>query len=209
MYPPADIGDKSKKITNIRDNPAREEAIVSLAQFRPEKNHALQLHVFSKILRNRPNTVFYVMGGVRNSQDERLVDELKSLAFDILKLPKENIHFVINASREDVNERLKKAKCAIHTMIDEHFGISLLEYLEAKLPVVCHRSGGPEMDILLPDEKFGYLAADEDEFTGKVLHVLSHFDSNEIKQKRIAGYNSLSRFLSDDAFGKLFAKTFL
>ena len=107
------------------------------------------------------------------------------------------------------NERLKRAKCAIHTMIDEHFGISLLEYLEAKVPVVCHRSGGPEMDILLPEEKFGFLASDEDEFTAKVLHVLTNFESNEIKQKRIAGFNSLSRFLSDDAFGKHFAKTFL
>lgn len=36
----------------------------------------------------------------------------------------------------------------IHTMIDEHFGISLVEFLAAGLLVVAHNSAGPKMDIL-------------------------------------------------------------
>jgi glycosyltransferase involved in cell wall biosynthesis len=89
-------------------------------------------------------------------------------------------------------------------MVDEHFGISLLEFLEAKLPVVAHRSGGPEKDILMPDERFGLLASTEDEFVDKITSVLSDFKSK--KKMRIDAYNSLNRFMNDTQFGDAFAK---
>lgn len=36
----------------------------------------------------------------------------------------------------------------LHTMVDEHFGISVVELLAAGLYVVAHNSGGPRTDIL-------------------------------------------------------------
>lgn len=36
----------------------------------------------------------------------------------------------------------------LHTMIDEHFGIALVEFLASGLLVVAHNSGGPKSDIL-------------------------------------------------------------
>jgi alpha-1,2-mannosyltransferase len=210
LYPPAAIGDfQSLSSIPKSDDNQREDAIVSLSQFRPEKNHILQLRVFAQVLKKQPKAVLWLMGGVRNKEDETLVEELRYQAFDDLKIPKDRIEFIMNVPREEVNSRLARAKCAIHTMVDEHFGISLLEYLHAKIPIVSHRSGGPEMDILLPDEKFGYLAISEEEFADKIVNVISNFDSAEVKQKRIDGFNSLSRFQSDEAFGRSFASIFV
>ena len=206
LYPPAAIGNP---IIPIEEHERRKVAIVSLAQFRPEKNQELQVRVFSRVLKSFPNAVFWMMGGCRNADDEKLIQRLRYIAFEELEIPQSKIEFIVNASREEVDRRLREAQCAIHTMVDEHFGISLLEYLDAQTPIVCHRSGGPELDIILPDERYGYLASSENEFVDKVSFVLGHFDSKEVKEKRLDGFNSLNRFYSDEQFGLKFASIFL
>jgi alpha-1,2-mannosyltransferase len=210
LYPPAAIGlSKSIKTISSKEDKARENILLSLAQFRPEKNHALQIRVFKRVLEKSPQTKFWIMGGCRNTQDEELLSGLKKLAIAELRIPRKNIEFVVNASWEEISQRLRRGKCAIHTMMDEHFGISLLEFLDAKIPIVCHRSGGPESDILLPDEQFGYLATKEEEFAEKIENVLKNFNSGPVHDKRVNGYNSLYRFYSDERFGKEFARIFL
>jgi alpha-1,2-mannosyltransferase len=210
LYPPAAIGD-GEHITVIaaQEDKVRLNAIVSVAQFRPEKNHELQLRVFARVLKSLPDTKLWVMGGCRNKEDESLISRLRRVAAEDLRIPESQIEFIVNAPREEVDKRLRTAKCAIHTMVDEHFGISLLEYLAAKTPIVTHRSGGPELDILLPNEEYGYLANSEDEYVRKIENVLKNFDSAEVRQKRINGFNSLTRFLSDEMFGDKFASIFL
>ena len=203
LYPPAAIGsgDQIKDITSLEDK-ARRKVLVSLAQFRPEKNQKLQISVFAKVVAKIPDAEFWVMGGARNSADNQLMNDLNEYAKS-LGIPESNIRFIANAEWSEVSSRLRQGMCAIHTMVDEHFGISLLEFLEAKLPVVAHRSGGPENDILMPDEKFGFLASNEDEFVDKICAVLSDFKA--VKRKRIDAYNSLSRFMNDFQFGDAFA----
>ena len=204
LYPPAAIGsgDQIKDITAGEDK-ARRKVLVSLAQFRPEKNHRLQISVFAKVLAKVPDAEFWVMGGARNAADNELLEGLKQYAKS-LGIPESKISFIANAEWSQVSSRLRQGMCAIHTMVDEHFGISLLEFLEAKLPVVAHRSGGPEKDILLPDEKFGLLASTEDEFVSKITAVLTNFTN--MKKIRIDAYNSLNRFMNDTQFGDAFAK---
>jgi alpha-1,2-mannosyltransferase len=204
LYPPAAIGsgDQIKDITSGEDK-SRKKVLVSLAQFRPEKNHKLQILVFSKVLKRVPDAEFWVMGGARNDADIELLEGLKQYAKS-LRIPDDKISYIANAEWSQVSSKLRQGMCAIHTMVDEHFGISLLEFLEAKLPVVAHRSGGPENDILLPDEKYGFLASTEDEFVEKITHVLNGF--KDIKKMRIDAYNSLNRFMNDTQFGDAFAK---
>jgi alpha-1,2-mannosyltransferase len=47
---------------------------------------------------------------------------------------------------------LREAAVGIHTMWNEHFGISVVEMMAAGLVVVAHNSGGPSMDIVTPFE---------------------------------------------------------
>lgn len=204
LYPPAAIGN-GEQITKIGEE-SRQLAILSLAQFRPEKRQDFQIGIFSKILKRIPHAKFWIMGGCRNAEDELLIESLKKFAFDQLAIPRDRIDFVVNADWSEISTRLRMAKCAIHTMVDEHFGISILEFLEAKIPLVCHRSGGPETDILLPDEKYGFLASQEEEYVDKVVTVLQRFDSDEIRKMRINAFNSLSRFMNDQQFGAEFSK---
>ena len=201
MYPPAVFQPQSD--SHSLDNANRECLIVSLAQFRPEKNHEQQIRVFSNVLKQIPEARLSMIGGARNAADLALVDGLRQLA-NSLEIRPDRIELLVNADRRIVEKYLRKAKCAIHTMRDEHFGISLLEFMEAQVPVVCHRSGGPESDILFPDESYGFLATSDEEFTSKIVHVLRNFEGPKLTEKRRAASKSLDRFLNDVQFGKAF-----
>ncbi len=73
----------------------REDLVISIAQFRPEKDHALQMRAFALFLaRNKKSNVQLVMiGSVRNDADQAIVDGIRALG-DELGL-KEGKHYVL------------------------------------------------------------------------------------------------------------------
>ncbi|CAI5987253.1 unnamed protein product [Closterium sp. NIES-65] len=50
----------------------------------------------------------------------------------------------------ELQQLLGGATCGIHTMWDEHFGISVVEYMAAGAVPIAHNSAGPKMDIVVP-----------------------------------------------------------
>ena len=55
---------------------------------------------------------------------------------------KPNLHF------KKMIKEFSYAKIGIHTMLEEHFGISIVEMMAAGLYTVAHNSGGPKEDII-------------------------------------------------------------
>lgn len=43
---------------------------------------------------------------------------------------------------------MASAKVGLHTMRDEHFGISIVEMMAAGILTIAHKSGGPLKDII-------------------------------------------------------------
>jgi alpha-1,2-mannosyltransferase len=129
VYPPCDT-------SNLVEFPLedRNRTIISVAQFRPEKDHNFQIQIFDKLLkmypklRNGPKAVKLVfIGGVRNSQDSKRVADLRKL---IMQHDLENsIHIVENASYPELLRYLETSLIGLHTMKNEHFGISIIEYM--------------------------------------------------------------------------------
>lgn len=62
----------------------RDPVIMSLAQFRPEKNHTMQLYILAELFKSRPewkdNIKLRLYGGCRDKGDENIVKELEKLA---------------------------------------------------------------------------------------------------------------------------------
>ena len=79
---------------------------------------------------------------------------------------REHVEFVVNAPFSVLQDWYARASIGIHTMWNEHFGISIVEMMAAGLLVVAHNSGGPKMDIVTPwgggaevtEQHTGYLA---------------------------------------------------
>ncbi|KAJ1670545.1 asparagine-linked glycosylation protein, partial [Spiromyces aspiralis] len=167
LYPPCD----TEALSSFPFQP-RKPLIVSLAQFRPEKNHRLQIEAFSRLLERNPeyrmppasdpvSTVatpgdlgdpeypqLVIIGGARDSEDKARAAELRRLARD-LKLDRQ-VHVIVNAPYSAIKQWLAVALVGIHTMVDEHFGISIVEFLSAGLVTIANSSAGPLMDIVIP-----------------------------------------------------------
>ena len=89
-----------------------------------------------------------LLGSTRNAEDEELVKRLKQRAVDLNI--QSSTEFVVNAPFTQLQALLSRSSIGIHTMWNEHFGISVVEMMAAGLVVVAHRTAGPLMDIVVP-----------------------------------------------------------
>ncbi|MCW4048243.1 MAG: glycosyltransferase [Candidatus Bathyarchaeota archaeon] len=81
---------------------------------------------------------------------------------------------VTNPTFSQITQLLSRSKVFVHPKIGEHFGIAVVEAMASGCAAVCHRSGGPLTDIILPDERYGLLFSSEEELVRKVGHLLSN-----------------------------------
>ncbi|KAJ2454259.1 asparagine-linked glycosylation protein [Coemansia sp. RSA 2336] len=156
----------------------RQQVIVSLAQFRPEKNHSLQIEAFAKLLKTRSEykapegkakpalrdilqllegskeakpieyPLLVMIGGARNLEDEARAESLRQLAKSLGV--SSQVYVIVNAPWSQVQLWLKHSSVGIHTMRDEHFGINIVEMMAAGLLTIAHDSAGPKLDIVSP-----------------------------------------------------------
>ena len=127
----------------------RERLILSLGQFRPEKDHRLQIEAFAALKARDPkfgDVRMLMLGSTRGRDDEALLSSLKQYAQ--AKGVDGSIGFFVNRPYAELQRWMSRACVGVHTMWNEHFGISVVEMLYAGMVVVAHDSGGPKMDIL-------------------------------------------------------------
>ena len=144
IYPPCDVrrfkeiqrdSNEDQETENIR-------TILSIGQFRPEKDHALQIRAMfelRQILEEKEweRVKLVLVGGCRNAQDEKRVQDLKDLSKHLSV--EDNVIFKTNISFEELCAEIKSAFIGIHTMWNEHFGIAVVEKLAAGLLTIAHR----------------------------------------------------------------------
>lgn len=211
VYPPCrvDIEDKLSNGDDGDDDNRIPTRIVSIAQFRPEKNHRLQIEAVALLLKKSSSASkiqmvdLLVIGSCRNPDDEQRVQELKALTKDLGIDSK--VHFSINPPYEDLMKSMKSSSIGLHTMRQEHFGIGIVEMMAAGLLVVAHNSGGPKEDIV-QDRETGFLATAAEEYAAAIEECLEMTDSEANEMRRNAKKSAL-RF-SDEAFDRSFTKSF-
>ncbi|CAG8512704.1 2338_t:CDS:10, partial [Paraglomus occultum] len=184
VFPPCDTTAFSRLSIEGRAN-----IIVSVAQFRPEKDHQLQLKALQKFLqkyaefRTGPAAVTLVLiGSSRNESDELRVKQLKEQCKNLNI--EHNVIFETNAPFAKLIDWMAKAKVGIHTMWNEHFGIGIVEYMAGGVIPLAHNSGGPKMDIVVSykGDKTGFLASDDESYAS-ALHTI--FTMSDLQQRNI------------------------
>lgn len=103
-------------------------SIVSVGQFRPEKDHQLQIRAFHQLLDRRAavpggweSLRLVLIGGCSNQEDEEWVLMLRGLCQELGV--SDHVHFKLNVSLEELKTELVNATIGLHTMCNEHFGI--------------------------------------------------------------------------------------
>lgn len=128
VYPPCDTKE-FLSITRTSDVDDSVTSIVSIAQFRPEKDHKLQIRSFAKFLKclsdtERKQVKLELIGSCRNAEDQSRVDELKDLSSKLCV--DERVEFLLSVPFDVLKDRLGNGTMGLHTMWNEHFGIGKL-----------------------------------------------------------------------------------
>ena len=112
----------------------REDLVVTIARFGYGKSVELVPSIANLTCKN----VHYVMIGLAHDQSiiQAVKNKIKRLHLEA------RIVVVPNASRQDIKNYLAKAKVYLHTMKNEHFGISIAEAMSMGCVPVVHNSGG-------------------------------------------------------------------
>jgi alpha-1,2-mannosyltransferase len=231
IYPPVDTASLSKISLDNREN-----MVLSIGQFRPEKDHVLQLKAF-KLLLDRleeddnkndrgekmipeDNVKLILIGSCRGEDDEERVDNLQKLSRELVI--QDRVEFVLNQPYSILKEYLSRASVGIHTMWNEHFGIGVVEMMAAGLVTVAHDSGGPKSDIIVRPwdlQEFareggggkrptGCLASTAEEYADAMYTIIKRGAGKEVAAIRQSGRNASERF-SDDVFMKSLKETML
>eukprot|EP00911_Craspedida_sp_UC1_P000013 UC1_evm1s10 len=174
VYPPCN----TSSFGALPLEPRAQQEIVSVAQFRPEKDHALQLKAMAQLFRAHPeykdSAVLHMVGGCRNAGDEARVASLRALASQLGLREGTDVKFGLNVPFAELTKRLQSATVGLHTMRDEHFGIGVVEFLAAGAIALAHRSAGPLFDIVGEGESArGYLAVTAEEYAQAIHEILS------------------------------------
>jgi alpha-1,2-mannosyltransferase len=177
----------------------RKPYILSIGQFRPEKDHKLQIESFLLFLEKSGNKTaeLILLGGCRDSGDEARVQELRDLASKC-----DRIKFVVNATFEEKEFYLKHSLIGLHTMWNEHFGICIVEYQASGLIPLAHKSGGPLADIVVDyqGKKTGYLADNKDDYAKYMDQIFKEYNGK--KSDLQIGSREISKRFSQLEFEK-------
>ncbi|KZV86128.1 mannosyltransferase [Exidia glandulosa HHB12029] len=183
----------------------RQRLILSVQQFRPEKDHPLQVRALHALLQKRPEwragpqkVELVLVGGARNAADSARVDALKALCKELDV--EDNVVFVVNAEYLQLLSLLANASVGISTMVDEHFGINVVEYMAAGLIPVVNASGGPLQDIVVPvdGEPTGYHATDAESYAHALEEALTLSPEAELAMRRRARAHAVKKFSVDE-----------
>lgn len=151
LYPPCNTEAIEMPDTTIE----RENKIIYIAQFRPEKRHDLVLQQYSEFLKlfkaskqpikNLPTLLF--LGSCRTADDTATLESIKQLVTELDLVS--YVEFIIDCSYSEIQFQLSKVKFGLNSMWNEHFGIGVVEYLAAGVIPISHASAGPLLDIAL------------------------------------------------------------
>lgn len=159
LFPPCDVEEFSKLELEGRE----ECMILSVNQFRPEKNIPMQIEILKRLNEKSKQFKLTIVGGVKNKELYEQVKQ-KISAYGL----NDYVTFNKDANYDVLKKCLSKSDIGLHTMIDEHFGICTVDYMASGLIPICHKSAGPLIDIVKDTD---FLGLDIDEYVEKIEKI--------------------------------------
>jgi alpha-1,2-mannosyltransferase len=128
LFPPCRIADMLE--TASVDLP-RQQVVVSIGQFRPEKDHVLQLEAMETLRRLHPDCpcTLVLIGSCRGADDMARLHFLQ--AETRRRNLDESVSFVVNQPFSVLQEWLQKASVGIHTVCIIHWAVASFDFEHA------------------------------------------------------------------------------
>lgn len=189
VYPPVPSVMFNESPNSLTENP-RENMVVTVSRFSADKD-LQKIPYIAKLTKG--NARFVLIGLLH----DRKVYESLERTIGSLSLNKK-VELMPNAPKAELENMLKRAKVYLHTMVGEHFGISIVEAMATGCIPIVHNSGG--MKEFVP-EKYRYENLHD---AAKKIEIALNEWTPE-KAKTIIG---IARQFSESNFSHNFAEVF-
>ncbi len=136
IFPPVSV----KEFNGSPEYAERAPCVVSVGRISPEKRIEQQVEAISKT-----PYLLKVVGSTQPGTSQDYYQNLRKRIVDYALGKK--VNFETNIRFERLRQILSRAKIYVHTMFEEHFGISIVEAMASGCPVIMHKSGGAWTDI--------------------------------------------------------------
>jgi alpha-1,2-mannosyltransferase len=138
--------------------------------------------------------VLLMFGSTRNSDDESYVKKLEK-AISSANV-EDTVKIYVNQSYNVLRFFLSTAHIGLHTMWNEHFGISIVEMIASGIVTIAHNSGGPKDDIIKNHEN-GYLADTAEGYCSYIEDISQNYEKKD--NLKVKGREKAKEF-SDEIF---------
>jgi glycosyltransferase involved in cell wall biosynthesis len=173
------------------NTPVDAVVIIQVSRMEEGKGHHLHLEAL-RLMNNQPDWICWMVGGAQRPDEAHYLETIKKQAIDFGLIPR--LRFV--GQRSDVPRLLAASDiyCQPNTG-PEAFGITLIEAMYARLPVVTTDIGGAKEIV---DESCGHLVRLDD--SSAIAHSLGQLINNQNLREHL-GQNGLLRaqLISDPA----------
>ncbi|KAL5224531.1 hypothetical protein ABZP36_011170 [Zizania latifolia] len=188
VYPPCDTS--ALQMLPL-ERPTTPPILITVAQFRLEK-----------VCPDFPKPKLQFAGSCRNKEDRERLQKLKDRSAELHI--DELVEFHKDISYRILVQLLGGAVAGLHSMTDEHFGISVVEYMAAGAIPIAHKSAGPMMDIVLDEDghQTGFLASEKEEYAEAILKVLRMPEAE--RQEMAAAARKRAQRFSEQRFHEVF-----
>ncbi len=183
----------------------KDRIAISIGQFRPEKDHLLQIKAFQVLLTDHPELKDARLMLVGSCRDEDDLNRVKNLKIKAKELGiEENVEFHTNVQYSQLMALLSRAAIGLHTMWNEHFGICVVELMASGLVTIAHNSAGPKEDIVTHADD-GFLATTAQEYADLMFQVFSDLNSFDGLRKNA---RAKAKQFSNENFSRGFQQDF-
>ncbi len=182
LYPP--FSSSISEIGKQAGKNSQENIVVTISRFSAGKMLERIPYIASK---TNSHIQFAIVGRLYEKEAMANLEQL----IKKLKLT-DRVRLYPDATAEKKIELLKRAKVYLHTMVGEHFGISIVEAMALGCMPIVHNSGG--MKEIVP-EQYRYLTLQE--ASSKINNEIGNWSADKSEEmKKIASNFSMTNFSS-------------
>jgi len=185
VYPPVEV---NKWNNNIPFDEKKD--IVSVSRFSQEKNQLLQVRVMERLQKMGREEKLHMIGTSRTPSSKIMLSKIK---MEINRLKLNNITIHENIPFRSLVQEVSKAKVFVHSMVDEPFGLVIVEAMSAGCMPIVHDSGGAPELVLFPQLRYNGI----DNFVSKLVDALDGKNDHLAPQ-----FPEIAKSFSEDVFQK-------
>ncbi len=172
LSPPVDV----YYFMRLAENQQREDTIVTVSGY-SSKKHLEQIPIIASHIKSGR----FLVVGKTDEYSSITIEKLETLTRELNV--EDRVGLLRNVPRSELRKILSQAKIYLHTMINEHFGTTIVQAMASGCVPIVHKSGGPWLDILQQRQgRYGY-AYDTSKEASKYVELLLQ---NENLRRKIA-----------------------